>query len=191
MKILKTAKTGYIVSSAVLCAVGLVIIINPGISLKAVCYAAGVMFIICGAFKLIGYFSNDLYSLAFQHDLSFGVLSQVLGLIVLFNPEKIISILHFLIGLIILLDGLIKIQTAVESKRFGLSKWPAIAVMAAVSCILGLLLVIKPFSGAKAIMTFLGLCVMAEGVLNLFVGIYTIKIFDEKSAIDAEYREKF
>ena len=63
--------------------------------------------------------------------------------------------------------------------------------MAAVSCILGLLLVINPFSGAKAIMMFLGFCIMAEGVLNLFVGIYTIKILDEKSAIDAEYREKF
>ena len=68
MKILKTAKTGYIASSAVLCAVGLLIIINPGISLKAVCYAAGALLIICGAFKIIGYFSNDLYSLAFQHD---------------------------------------------------------------------------------------------------------------------------
>ena len=191
MKILKTAKTGYIASSAVLCAVGLLIIINTGISLRAVCYAAGALLIICGAFKIIGYFSNDLYSLAFQHDLSFGALSAVMGLIVLLNPERIISIIHFLIGLIILLDGLIKIQTAVESKRFGLSKWPAIAVMAAVSCILGLLLVINPFSGAKAIMMFLGFCIMAEGVLNLFVGIYTIKILDEKSAIDAEYREKF
>ena len=45
MKILKTAKTGYIASSAVLCAVGLLIIINPGISLRAVCYAAGALLI--------------------------------------------------------------------------------------------------------------------------------------------------
>ena len=43
----------------------------------------GCMMIGFGAVKLMGYFSRDLYRLAFQFDLAYGILLIVLGLIVL------------------------------------------------------------------------------------------------------------
>ena len=188
---IQTAKTGYIISSAAVGLAGLFIMLRPDISVKAVCVAAGILLIVCGIFKIIGYFSNDLYSLAFQHDLAFGALSAVMGLFVASHCETVISIIHFLIGIVILLDGFIKIQTALEAKRFGLERWSVIALMAAISCLLGLMLVINPFGGAETIMRFFGFCMLAESILNIFVGLYTIKIFGDRNIIDADYSEKF
>ena len=75
-----------------------------------------------GAVKLMGYFSRDLYRLAFQFDLAYGILLIVLGLIVLVRPVQLVSFFCLVLGICILADGLFKIQAASDSKRFGLRR---------------------------------------------------------------------
>ena len=184
MRIIKTAKTGYIISSLIMCIAGIILAVKPGISIKAVCSAIGIIMIICGVIKIIGYFSNDLYSLAFQHDLAFGILAAIVGLLMVFKAESIVSIINFIVGIIVLLDGLIKIQTAVEAKKFGLEQWRAIGITALLSCILGAVLVFAPFGGAAIFMRIFGICILVEGILNLVVGVFTIKIIDNRDIYD-------
>lgn len=190
MRNLKKVKTGYIISSVILVLLGLFIMLKPELSIKAVCLLTGIVLIICGAFKIIGYFSKDLYALAFQHDLAFGVLAVVVGIIIAVHPKAVMSAIYFFFGITMLIDGLIKIQTAIEAKRFGLAKWPVIALGAAAAGVLGILLILNPFGGAEAVTSFFGFCLIAEGALNIIVGVYTIKILDKKF-IDADYTEKF
>lgn len=71
---MRVAKGGYILMSAIFCALGVLFIVRPGQSLKVMGLALGIAMIAFGAFKLVGYFSRDLYRLAFQYDLEFGIL---------------------------------------------------------------------------------------------------------------------
>ena len=190
MKTVKSAKTGYILSSAVLIIMGLIMLLKPSFPLNALCRIIGLVLMICGIFKIYGYFCHDLYSLAFQHDLAFGALAVFVGIIVFAKPAFAVSVINFLAGIIILLDGLIKIQTAVEAKDFGLERWKAIALCAAATCVLGVLLVISPFKSAETVIRLIGVCLIADGALNIFIGLYTIKIFDRDNIIEGEYREK-
>lgn len=83
---MKIAKIGYIVVSVLFCIAGILFIALPEISTKIVGIEIGIAAIVFGIVKLIGYFSKDLYRLAFQFDLEFGILMVVLGTIVLFHP---------------------------------------------------------------------------------------------------------
>ncbi len=49
--------------------------------------------IIYGVTKLSGYFAKDLFQLAFQFDLALGIVSIVLGIIIIKKTEYIIEIL--------------------------------------------------------------------------------------------------
>ncbi|MCI8506536.1 MAG: hypothetical protein HFI67_10160 [Lachnospiraceae bacterium] len=179
-KTVKAAKLGYIVTSLFLCGVGVVLMAWPKFSVKMLCQMTGTMLIVCGAIKLVGYFSRDLYRLAFQFDLAFGLLSVAMGFLLLFHAEGVIWVLHVIIGVIALTDGLFKLQTALDARRFGLDRWWMIASTAVISALCGLLLVADPFAGAAALMAVTGLTFFAEGVLNLCVALCTVKIIESK-----------
>ena len=80
---MKTAKIGCIGVSIILFLFGLLLVINPTEYGRAIGTVAGASMIVFGIFKLVGYFSKDLFRLAFQYDLAFGILLISLGTITL------------------------------------------------------------------------------------------------------------
>jgi len=175
-KLIRAAKAGYIILSAVLCGLGAILIAKPGLSAALIGDIIGVVLIAFGAIKLVGYFSKDLYRLAFQFDLAFGVLLIALGLVLLAKPESALSALCILLGVEIIADGLFKIQTALDARRFGLGTWWLILSLAAVAGIVGATLILYPSESALALVRLLGLSLALEGVLNVCVGLCAIKI---------------
>lgn len=149
--------------------------VHPELSAKAVCYLTGGLFTACGAMKLVGYWSKDLYRLAFQFDLAFGLLSLLLGLVMILHSASIIRLVYFTTGMVALTDGLLKVQTALDSRRFGIPQWWLIAVTALLTILFGLLLIVKPFAGGMWLLRLMGLTILLEGILNLCVGICTVK----------------
>ena len=117
------AKTGYIVMSLVFCAAGIACIANPGLSAAVIGRVLGAAMILFGAVKLVGYCSRDLYRLAFQYDLGFGLLLIALGALVLLRPAGVLDFLFTALGIAVLTDGLYKVQIAVDAKRFGIPTW--------------------------------------------------------------------
>ena len=117
------AKISYIVMSAVLFLLGMLFAVRPDISIKIIGKVLGAALILFGCAKLIGYFSKDLFRLAFQYDLQFGILVFILGFILLLKPSDVINLIFMAMGIALLADSLFKIQIAFESRRFGIAKW--------------------------------------------------------------------
>ena len=56
--------------------------------------------------------------------------------------------------------------------RFGKS------VLAALTCVVGVVLVFRPMTGVRALTALMGLSLLCDGVLNLSVALCTVKIVD-------------
>lgn len=130
---MRTAKIGYIVISAAMCVLGILLMALPDFSASVLGVIFGIMMTVFGAIRLTGYFSKDLYRLAFQYDLPFGILLIVLGIIMLIKPDRLLMFSSIAIGLFTLTDGLFKIQIAIDSRRFGISAWWLILLLAVIS----------------------------------------------------------
>ena len=175
MEWIKRAKSAYIAVSVIMVILGAVLMLNPGLSMLTLCYLIGGLMVIFGITRLVGYFSKDLFRLAFQFDLALGIFCMLAGIVILVHPNNIMKLLPVIIGLFVTIDGVFKMQTAIDSKRFGLKRWYAILVLAAVTCVFGLLLIIDPFAGGKALMIFFGATMMIDRLQNLCVVLYTVK----------------
>ena len=188
---MRVAKGGYILMSAIFCALGVLFIVRPGQSLKVMGLALGIAMIAFGAFKLVGYFSRDLYRLAFQYDLEFGILLIALGVIVLLRTNGVMDFICIAAGVSILADGLFKIQIAIDARRFGIRDWWLILLLAVVTGGVGLLLVFRPWESVQVLTVLLGAALLAEGVLNLCVALSTVKIVKNQrpDVIETEYFE--
>lgn len=174
------AKAGYIVMSLVFCAAGVACIVNPGLSAAVIGRVLGVAMILFGAVKLVGYCSRDLYRLAFQYDLGFGLLLIALGVLVLLRPAEVRDFLLTALGIAVLTDGLYKVQIAVDAKRFGVSAWWLTLVLAVAAGTVGPALVFRPWDSARLLTILLGAALVAEGILNLCVAISTVKIVNHQ-----------
>ena len=174
------AKVGYIVMSLVFCAAGAACIVNPSLSAAVIGRVLGVSMILFGAVKRVGYCPRDLYRLAFQYDLGFGLLLIALGALVLLRPAEVRDFLLTALGIAILTDGLYKVQIAVDTKRFGVSVWWLTLVLAVVTGTVGLSLVFRPWDSTRLLTILLGTALVAEGILNLCVAISTVKIVNHQ-----------
>jgi uncharacterized membrane protein HdeD (DUF308 family) len=188
---MRFAKTGYIVMSIVFCVVGVLFIALPAKAAVVIGKTLGVAMAAFGVVKLVGYFSRDLFRLAFQYDLEFGILLIALGLTVLLRTSGVMDFICVAMGVAILADGLFKIQIAVDAKRFGIQAWWLILVLAALAGGVGLLLVFRPWESVQALTVLLGISLLAEGGLNLCVALSTVKIVghQQPDVIETDYYE--
>lgn len=175
-KRIQTAKIGYILISLMLCVLGVALIVCPGVSAGLLCKISGVIMLLFGTIKIIGYFSKDLYRLAFQYDFAFGILIMALGIIMIARANVMMSIICIILGIYVLADALLKVQIAIEAKAFGISKWWLILAVAILTGVVGFLLVLRPSESAQVLMVLLGLSLIAEGLLNLITILTAVKI---------------
>lgn len=188
---MRVAKTGYVVMSVVFCVVGVLFIALPARSAVMIGRVLGAAMVVFGAVKLVGYFSRDLYRLAFQYDLEFGILLIALGVIVLLRTNGVMDFICIAAGVAILADGLFKIQIAIDSRRFGIRDWWLILALAVVAGGVGLMLIFRPWESVQVLTVLLGAALLAEGVLNLCVALSAVKIVknQQPDVIETDYFE--
>ena len=169
MKQLKTAKIGYILISIAFYISGFCCIVSPEMMGKKGKMVAGILLIAYGIIKIIGYFSKDLYCLAFQYDFACGVFLIILGIMTLsIRNEKEWYMLAGL-GVLILLDSLLGAQTSLDARRFGMADWKWIFFFSILSAISGTVTLIGKT------MYFAGCGLLAEGAMRHYIVHCTVK----------------
>lgn len=180
---IRSVRLAYLLLSAGVCLLGVVLIAAPEISARVLCRLGGGLLALFGVVKILGYCSRDLYRLAFQYDLAFGILLIILGCLMLFHTAPVLSLICALVGFWVLLDGLLKIQVAIDARRFGLGKWWLILAAAIPSGILGFVLLFRPSENVRVLTVLLGVSLVAEGFLNLITVLTAVrrtqKVFPE------------
>ena len=172
----RLVRAAFAAISCFFCILGLALLIWPGAAAAALCTLLGGAAVICGAVKLMGYFSNDLYRLAFQFDLAAGILTIIVGLLLLLRPWNVLTALPVVIGLFILADSALRLQTSIDARHFGMKKWWVMLLLSVCGALLGTLLLLRPFQSSLALIRLLGLGLAVDGAQNLLAGLYTIKV---------------
>ena len=121
LKQLKLAKNGYIIMSVLFMILGVCLIIWPDCSMAVFCTAVGIMLIVYGCIKIIGYLSKDFYCLAFQFDLAFGVLLAAVGIIIIIRRDVVVNLIFGIFGILILADAFVGEEALAVSKEWNVN----------------------------------------------------------------------
>lgn len=189
---MRIAKTGYIVISVIMMVIGILFIIMPSSAADWLSTICGITIGIFGIIRIIGYFSRDLYRLAFQYDLELGIIMLIAGIVILMFGNSFINLMSILFGLTVLADGLFRFRVASDARKFGLRKWWLILAAAVCSCIIGTLMAVFPDKGSLAMAVLIGISLLIEGIMNLVVAIITVRIIRHQKPdyIDVEFNEQ-
>ena len=186
--VVKSAKIINVISAALMSLAGLLLLVIPNLeTMVAQRIVLGTLFGLTGAAKLFGYFSNDLYRLAFQFDLAIGIFCILLTLLTELMPEYAFGTLPIIFAVYVSLDGLLKIQTSIDARRFGMKSWivmliTAVLLFGAGGFALGAVLAQRLRPNA-----IVGIALMADGLENIWITASTVRIRARKKNLSGQF----
>ncbi len=190
MNVVKQAKAIYIIASAVFLVLGVALLVGKPTPL-VLRILLGCAFLLVGASKIFGFFSNDLYKLAFQFDLAMGALSGLVGVVLLvrgsLQPQTVCGIA----GLYVMAESMFKIQTALDAKKFGMRKWVSIFVAAIVVGLVGVLILLNPFErmNERSMLILMGIAFVLNASQNIWITAYTVRVKAKKKHVEEKYED--
>ncbi len=145
--------------------IGVICLMNPEISVKAISILFGLGVLTFGAFNLYC-FSKTRDIPLFRFYLVYGIIAILLGIITILNPFLFSQVVTIFIGLWIIYIAIIKIDLGLRLKIISERSWLLLILTAALEIFMSVLIIINPFSNlalTQVAGTYLVLC----GVLNI------------------------
>jgi uncharacterized membrane protein HdeD (DUF308 family) len=154
--------------------VSLLLIINPEGLLTFAIILLGCVTILDGIIHIVSYFSTSAEVRAFSFELIQGILGIILGCVIIFNPQTIVSFFPFMIGLWIVVEGFIRFQFTLNMKGSESKNWVVVLLFSIISIVLGFLIIFNPFGTAIAITKLAGIFLFISEVLTILESICII-----------------
>lgn len=163
-----------LISSIILMIIGVLLILQSEITIITISYLIGTLLIAMGAIAIIKFIKNINNVNREELDIFYGVVTIILGVIVVYNPEAIASIIPIIIGIGIIINSATKLQYAIELKQSLNSQWKTTIIISIISAVCGVILICNPFKGAVVIMQIIGGFIVAYSILDI-ISTITIK----------------
>ncbi len=192
--LLKKFKTNVVVSSVLCVILGLVLVLRPGLSMRIVCTAVGVVLIVSGVMRMIAYFTTRDGSLYSQANLIFGIVLTVVGIWIVMKPDKVMAIIPIIVGIVIAIHGLHNLQQALELWRDKYDRWWVALILGVLTVGFGVLLVCRPFAAIDTVVMLIGFFLIYDGLSNVWIVSRISKnakmMKQEMEAVDIEIVER-
>ncbi len=192
--LLKKIKANMIVSSLLCVLLGLVLVLRPGLSVRIVCTAVGIVLILSGVTRIIDWFCARDGSMYAQMNLIFGIVLVVVGVWIVVKPDKVLAIIPIIVGIVIGMHGLNNLKQAIELWRDKYDKWWVAFILGALTVGLGVLLICRPFAAIDTVVMLIGFFMIYDGLSNIWIvtRIYkNAKMFkQEMEAVEVELKER-
>lgn len=99
-------------------------------------------------------------------DVLYGIVTIILGGLIIKNPGAIGSLLPIVLGIAIIVSSANKIQYAFSLKNGDNDLWKTTMVISVVGTICGVVLLFNPFAGAVLIMRIVGIFIIIYAILD-------------------------
>ena len=186
--VVKSAKIINVISAGLMSLAGLLLLVIPNLeTMVAQRIVLGSLFGLTGAAKIFGYFSNDLYRLAFQFDLAIGIFCILLTLLTELMPEYAFGTLPIIFAVYVSLDGLLKIQTSFDARRFGMKSWLLMLITAVMLFVAGAFAVGAVLVQLLRPNAVVGIALMVDGLENIWITASTVRIRARKKNLSGQF----
>ena len=129
----------------------------------------GIIMLIYGVINVISFFLNKDDEENLFLELAMGVIAVGLGIFALIWGEKTTEILFYAIGAVIVVDSVVNIKRAFNLKTMGFTRWNYFLIAALIGLLLGILCILFYNFWAKAIVIFIGIALVYEGLSSLII----------------------
>ena len=163
--IFKRTTNSIIYSSIIACIIGLIMIINPSMSMKTIGMITSIYIILHGIVLIALDITTSDYYVPFE-GMASGILSIILGIILLGKPEILSTAFTIAIGVWIALSSINSIKMAISLRKEE-APWFLLLILGLVDLIIGIVVVFNPFEASLSITVFAGIMIIIHSIINI------------------------
>lgn len=195
--LLKRMKTNALLAAALYALLGLVLLVWPALSASLLCLALGLVLVLCGLGNIFVFLRNRDGSLYAALHLITGVILAAVGIWLMARPTLVTVVIPRIVGVLICFHGFGDIGDAMTLRKSDSPRWTAALLLAAITLVLGVILVICPFQAFTTVVRLLGAFLLYDGISDLWITGQVGKAIRqaeknanaERDAVDVEYRD--
>ncbi len=150
----------------------------------------GVRLLVGGALKIISYITDRSYFLPFRFDLAAGIVSVLLGVLLLLRPGAILSTVPISLAVLMFFEGVMKVQLSIEMKRKLFDKWWVNFVLALLCIVASLSLLSYSTISSRVLLMYIGIAFAVDGLMDLWTAWYVSKAYEELEGNRVAYMRK-
>ena len=165
---IRGALTDFILLAVLFIVLGLLFLVFPETSGKLVCYLLAAVLCLLGLVRAVSYFRRHVAYGEYRLDLVSSILLLGVGIFIFAKPQLIMSIMPIVIGIAVLVDSLVKLQSTVDMLRLHVSSWWLSLIITVVTAVLGIIMVTNPFETAALLLRFIGISLIVTGILDIW-----------------------
>ncbi len=184
----KISKSVFVVP-AVYFILGLVMVIFPETTMRTFCLSLGAIAAVLGIVNLVTYFSRNVMDSLYRYDFVNGVMLILLGLLLIVKMELIINLIPIVLGAMILANGIMKLQHAIDLKRIEFSGWLYVLVFSLLCISVGAVCVFQPAFIMETLVILMGISFIFCSItdfITLFLMSKRVKEYAAKAADKAK-----
>ena len=170
-KFLKKSGWTDIVISLVFILLGIMLIARPEYVMSGISFLVGLLFIAIGILKAIDYFSTNRPD---NYLLAMAVVMILVGVVLMFCSDLILSAARILIAIWILYSGILNLQTTIVWKDYKTTLWGISLILAIITIGLGIYVLANP----GALIQTGGIAILVYGIANIVENIIFIRKID-------------
>ncbi len=172
-------------------AIGIYSMFSPLNSYKTIAMVFSYSFLISGVSEIIFSVVNRNEIDNWGWTLTFGILTFVLGVLLISNPELPMKTLPIYIGFIVLFRSIMGISYAIELKNYGVKDWKNLLIIGILGLVLAFILVWNPIFAGMTIVFWIGLAIIAAGVFSIYLALKLKKLNDMPNKIPEELKDRY
>ena len=179
------------VTSALLAALGILLIFESEVTISTISYIVGGVLVAAGTFAFLRYLKTNQKGLEMSElDILYGIVTIIIGVLVIKNPHVIASIIPLILGIAIVISSASKLQYAFDLKSENNDLWKTTMAIAAISAVFGIVLIFNPFAGAVLIMRIVGIFILIYAILDIISTLIIKKNVSEFTATIEPIRQE-
>ena len=156
-----------ILGALALVVLGILLIFKSEATIVTISYVIGGILVAIGVLALLKFYKEVKENDDTGMDLVYGIISIILGIVVISNPKAVASIIPIIMGLLIILNSGTKLQYSIELKKNNNNLWKSTMILSLISTLCGVLLIFNPFKGAAFLTKLIGFLILLYAILDI------------------------
>ena len=155
---------------------GIYNLLNPLASYTSLSIIFSVLFLISGISEMIFAFANKDEMDNWGWTLTFGLVTSIVGFILIANPLSAMEALAYYIGFLILFRSISGISYAIDLKNFSVNHWKYLLFVSLLGTLFGIVLIWNPILAGLTIVFWLAMGMITIGLFAVILGMNLKKL---------------
>ena len=171
--------------------VSIVAFTSPESSLLTLSILFALSFLLGGISEVIFSITNKSQLENWGWSLAFGLITAIVGFLLLIQPIVSLAIMAFYIGFVILFRSVGAISFAIDIKRYGSKNWGGLLILGVLGTLFSFILIWNPVFAGLSIVILIALSFLLTGMFSIFLALQLRKLHKNSKVISERLKERY